>query len=59
MTPMLLLWNELQRLGLQKEFRKHEMIEDVGYGLYMHWIQCVECGYEDEVLSGDPNDPHV
>lgn len=40
-------------------FTIHDMIEDLHNGLYWHWIQCDKCGYEDEVLSGDPDDPQV
>lgn len=38
-------------------FTDWDMIEDLGNGLYNFWIKCGECGYEDEELSDDPNDP--
>lgn len=39
------------------EYTEWEMIEDRGDGLYRFRIWCSVCGYEDETLSDDPNDP--
>ena len=39
------------------DYTDWKMIEDIGNGLYNFWRECKECGYEDEELSDDPNDP--
>lgn len=41
------------------DFTEWVMIEDRGDGLYRFQIWCGICGYEDEELSDDPNDPKV
>lgn len=41
------------------DFTEWVMIEDRGDGLYRFQIWCGICGFEDEELSDDPNDPKV